>query len=199
LSEKAVSLLKVGHEVDMTYEVIRRQRVNQLAVHLRLIGRAMRRSLVDWALDIIVNGDGNSNPATVTTASGLTYANLVDFDLVFDDFEPTIWVTTKTGMGTILKMAEFKDPQAGFNYQKTGDMVSPLGVTLKRTVGGTYPAASTLIGIDKNAALEYIIEAGSQLVEAENIIDKQFKKIVISQQSGFSKIYPLAGRVWNWA
>jgi hypothetical protein len=55
------------------------------------------------------------------------------------------------------------------------------------------------VGVDRTAALEEIVEAGSQLVEAEKIIDKQFDQAVISRVAGFKKIYTNASRIWNYA
>ena len=197
LANKPVTLIKFGHAISIPYEVSRRIAVDALAVHLRLIGRYLRRSMVAEGIDIIINGDGNSNGAAVDTVSGLNYNNIIDFDSNFDDdgFSPTLWLTTKIGMNTILKMSEFKDPQAGFNYQQTGKMISPLGVTLRKS---SAVPASRLIGVDRTAALEQLIEAGSQLTEADKIIDKQLDEVVISQNGGFSKIYTAAARVWNW-
>lgn len=194
-AEKGITLVKFGHRIDTTYEVLRRIAVNNLALHLQLVGRKLRRSMVEWALDVLINGDGNSNPAPVFTASGLTYNNLVDFDMVWENYEADIWVGNKDAIAAILKLTEFKDPQAGFNYQKTGKLISPIGVTLRKSSSVT---ANRLLGVDRSAALEQVSEAGSQLIEADKIIDKQFEKAVISQVTGFKKIYTEAARIWNF-
>lgn len=195
-AEKSITMTKFGHRVDTTYEVLRRVQVDQFALHLQVIGRKLRRSMVAWALDVITNGDGNSNPAPVNSVSTLNYNNLVDFDMLWDDYEATVWVGDKTTVGSILKLTEFKDPQAGFNYQKTGQLVSPLGVTLRKS---TAAAASTLMGVDRTAALEQILEAGAQLIEVDKVIEHQFEKAVISQVAGFKKIYTNASRIWDYS
>jgi hypothetical protein len=195
-AEKGITLAKFGHRIDTTYEVLRRIAVNNFALHLQLIGRKIRRSMVEWALDVLVNGDGNSNPAPVFSKTTLNYDNLVDFDMEWEDYEADVWVGPKAAVAAILKLTEFKDPQAGFNYQATGKLISPIGVTLRKF---STVAASTIIGVDKSAALEQVTEAGSQLTESEKIIDKQFEQAVISQVGGFKKIYTNASCVWDYS
>jgi hypothetical protein len=195
LADKSITLAKVGHKFSATYEVIRRQTVDQLAVHLKLIGRKLRKNMVAWALDTIVNGDGNSNPASVFDQPTLDYDDMVDFDAEFTDFAAMVWVATKAGITAILKLAEMKDPQAGFNYQRTGNMVTPFGITLRRH---DDVAANSIIAVDKGFALEKITEAGSNLVETDRVIDKQLEDATISQNIGFSKIYTDASMVWDY-
>jgi len=166
------------------------------AVHFRLIGRKLRRSMVAWAIDVIINGDGNSNPAPSDALSGMNYSNLVDFDLNMEDFEATTWICNKATIGLILKLTEFKDPQAGFNYQATGKLISPLGITLRKQ---TTVAANTLIAADKTSALQMLVEAGSQYNEVDKIIGKQLQETVISQDVGFAKIYTEAARVLDFS
>ena len=195
-NKHAIALEKFGHEIDMDDEVIRRMAVNQLAIHLQLLGARIRNQMVSWAIYVLVNGDGNTNSAPVTTVAGLNYDNLIDFEQAFGDFEPDAWIVTTAGMGAILKLSEFKDPLVGFNYQSTGKMISPLGKKLRKSPG---VATDTLLGLAKNAAIEMIIEAGSQLTEYDKIINRQINQTVISQYANFAKLYTTASRVWNYA
>jgi len=195
-ADKTIKLVKFGHKIEATYEVLRRMNLPQLSIHLQLIGRRLRRDMVEWALDVIVNGDGNSNSAPVFDLTTLNYDNLIDFDMEWSDYEADIWVGSKAAVVAILKLTEFKDPQAGFNYQATGKLISPLGVILRKF---STVAANSLIAVDKSAALEMIREAGSQLTEVDKVIDHQFEDTVISQVAGFAKIYTNASRVWDYS
>jgi len=196
IGEKPIKLVKIGHRVKTSYESIRRMSVNRLAAHFQLVGARLRRNKVAWAIDVLINGDGNSNPAPVFSQSTLNYNGLVDFDFEFEDFEPTVYIATKEGAKAILKLTEFKDPLAGFNYQKTGELVSPMGVTMRRH---SSVAADSLIGVDKGSALEMAMETGASLIETERVIDQQFEKAVISEVIGFSKIYTNACRIWDYS
>jgi len=194
-AEKTITLYKFGHKFVASYEVIRRMRINTLAVHLQKIGTRLRRDMVYEAYQTLVNGDGNSNPAPVFDQPTLDYNDFVDFFMEFKNYEPRIWVGDKATVAAILKLSEFKDPQAGFNFQRTGQMISPIGITLRRF---DDVAANSLVGVDNRSALEQINETGSQLIEAEKVIDKQYEDAVISQVSGFAKIYTEACRIWDY-
>ena len=56
----------------------------------------------------------------------------------------------------MLKLSEFQNPLTGLNFQGTGTLSTPLGAKLLRT--SAVPAGK-LIGLDKNYALEHIIDS----------------------------------------
>ena len=195
--ENEIKLIKFGRRLQASYEVLRRTKVDLLAVHLRLLGLKMRRAMARWGLEVLINGDGNANPAPTVGASSpdtLTYADLVGLFLEIQDdgYDPTHWVVDLTQAKAILTMTEFKDPQAGFNFQRTGEMISPLGVTLRLF---KYAPKNRVVEWDQKAALELVEEAGGQLVDSDRVISRQFEEIVISHVAGFAKIYPEAARV----
>lgn len=194
-AENTVNLIKVGHKFKATYEVIKRMRLNLLSIHLRVVGARMAQDLVEFALHILVSGDGNSNSATVYDQPTLDYNDMVAFLQEFSLFSPNIWIGNKAAVTSILQMSEFKDPMAGFNYQKTGDMITPMGMKLRRFDAVT---ALSLIALDSSAALEQIDEKGGQLVEADKLISTQFEEVVISRTTGFAKIFTDASRVWDY-
>ena len=193
--EKSISLYKFGHAIESTYEVLRRMSIPNLAIHLRLVGKRLARTKVAEAISVLINGDGNSNAAPVFDKPLLNYDNIVDFDMEWEDYEATVWVGNKATVAGLLKLSEFKDPQAGFTYQKDGKLISPLGVTLRRE--SNIPA-NHLLGVDKNAALEEVKEQGSNLVEADKIIKTQFQEVIISEVAGFARIYKEAAMNWDY-
>ena len=199
LAEKTIRLIKVGRRLKASYEVLRRMQINLLALHLQIIGLKMQRAMTKWALDIFINGDGNSNPAptqNTATSGTLDYNDLVDFEVDMADtgFEKTHQCGYKDVVKTILKMTEFKDVVAGFNFQATGNLVTPFGDILRWHPNSP---ANKLLGWDQKAHLELVKEKGAQLVEAGKVIEKQFEKTIISDVLGVSKIFTNAGRILN--
>lgn len=197
LADKTIRLMKTGRRLKASYEILRRMQVDLLALHLQVLGMKMQRAMVKWALDVFVNGDGNSNPAPsqdVGANGTLTYDDLVDFEMDFaaEGFDKTHMCGSNSVVKLILKMDEFKDVLAGFNFQATGNMITPFGDVLR-----WHPSspASKLIAWDQKAHLELVRERGGQLVEAERVIEKQFEQTVISDVLGISKIFTNAGRV----
>lgn len=199
LADHTIRLIKVGRRLTASYEVLRRMKINVLALHIQILGLKIQRAMTKYALDIFVNGDGNSNPAPTqnTAVSGtLTYDDMVDFeiDMAATGFEKTHMCGDKDVVKTILKMTEFKDVVAGFNFQATGNLVTPFGDILR---WHSSSPANKLLGWDSKAHIKLVKEKGAQLVEAEKVIDKQFEKTVISDVLGVEKIYTNGGRILN--
>jgi len=197
LADKTVRLIKVGRRLKASYEVLRRMQINLLALHLQIIGLKMQRAMTKWALNVFVNGDGNSNPAAsqdVANNGVLVYDDLANFEIDFaiQGFEKTHFCGDAATVKKILKLAEFKDVVAGFNFQATGNMISPFGDVLR-----FHPSApaNKILGWDQKSHLEQVKERSAQLVEAERVIEKQFEQTVISDVVGISKIFTAAGRI----
>ena len=190
--ENLVKLYKRGRMLVAPYEAIRYQKLDLFSVTLRQIGAHINRMHLEDAIDVLLNGDGNGNPAqsfTVGTdpiggTSGkLTYDELVDFWSQFDPYEMNTLLVSGDEMLTLLKMEEFQNPLTGLNFQGTGTLASPLGATLLRT--SAMPEGK-LIGLDRNYALE-MVSAGEVMVEYDKLIDRQVERAAITSISGFAK------------
>ena len=62
-----------------SYEAVRFQRIDLFTVTLRRIGEYIARAQLKDAIDVLVNGDGNANPAAnvdVAASGSITYADL---------------------------------------------------------------------------------------------------------------------------
>ena len=201
MGEATIKLAKYGITLSASYEAIRRVKAPVFAATLRKIGFYMGRKLVDDALAALVNGTGNNDAAPVDqvdTSGTLAYSDLVAFDLEFEPFECDTWVAPKEVIQTILNMVEFKDPQAGFAYQQTGDLISPLGNTLRR-YDGTLLSTDRIAGFMNRFAIEQITERSASLVEVERIVNKQIEGTVVSLVVGFAKIDKDATRILDIA
>ena len=195
-----VKLHKRGRMLVASYEAIRFQRLDLFSITLRQIGSHIARMHLEDAISVIINGDGNENPAqslTVGTApiggtSGtLSYEALLDFWAQFDPYTMNTILVPNAVMLDMLKMEEFQNPLTGLNFQGTGTLASPLGATLLRT--SAMPAGK-LIGLDRNYALE-MVSAGEVMVEYDKLIDRQVERAAITSISGFAKLYADARKV----
>ena len=184
-----------------SYEAIRFQRLDLFSVTLRQIGAYIGRMHVQDAVDVIMKGDGNDNAAPRPSAVGdgtisgnagtLTYEGLLDFWSQFDPYTMNTMLVSGDVMLAMLKMSEFQNPLTGLNFQGTGTLTTPLGAKLLRT---TACPAGTLIGLDKNYALEQI--CGSEVtVEYDKLIDRQLERAAITSISGFAKLFDGASKV----
>ncbi|MCJ7507329.1 MAG: hypothetical protein MUO85_01190, partial [candidate division Zixibacteria bacterium] len=176
-----------GIALKTSYKALRHRTTAQFKVLLWYIGFKIQADKMSLVMNTIINGDGNSNPATVvnTAASGsLTYTDLVTFWNEFYPFQMNTLVCDKNKVKTILTMTEFKDPLAGFNFQSSGELVSPLGSTLVRC--DDVPS-DLVIGLDRRFAIEEVISQ-HLLVEYDKIIQQKIEEAVISESVAYAKI-----------
>ncbi len=184
-------LYKRGRMLVASYEAVRYQKIDLFAVTLRQIGAQIMQSHLQDAIDVIIHGDGNQNPAVKVPAADITYNVLLDFWSRFSPYEMNTVLCPRDVMLKILQFAEFQNPLTGLNFQNTGKMSNPLGAALLRA--DSMPAGQ-LIGIDKNYALE-MVRSGDVSVEYDKLIDRQLERAAITSTAGFSKIFPDAAKV----
>ena len=192
--ENLVKLRKRGRSLVASYEAIRYQRLDLFTVTLRQIGAYIARTLLKDAIDVIVNGDGDSNAAQVINCASsgtLTYADLVNFWNGFDPYELNTLIAEPSVMAAILNMEQFRDAAAGLDFHGTGKAVTPLGAKLLKS---SALESGTLLGLDKSAALE-MVKAGDIMTEYDKLIDRQLERAVISCTAGFAKIFDGASKV----
>lgn len=184
--DRVITLYKVGYRIEATYEVVRRMKVNVFGVTMKVLGRNITREKVNIAVDVLVNGDGNGNPITsinAETSGTLTYADIVNLFEDFQYFDPNLMISPKAMRVAYLNLTEYKD--------KNGpSMPDPP----KKC---TSVPESKIIALDTSASLEEIYENGGSLVEYDKIIEKQIQKAVVSEVSGWSKIFTEASKMLN--
>ena len=200
--EHLVNLKKRGRMLVASYEAIRFQKLDLFSVMLRQIGAYMQKQLLQDAVNVIMNGDGNENPATIysvgsspmTGNSGtLTYNQLVEFWAQFDPYTMNTILCSTPTMTAMLKIPELQNPLTGLNFQGTGKLSTPLGAQLFRS---NVVDDDMIIGLDNRYALEQV-RAGDVMVEFDKIIDRQLERAAISSISGFAKICDGASCVLN--
>ena len=191
--EHLVSLTKRGRMLVASYEAIRFQKLDLFGVMLRQIGAYIQKQQLADAVNVLMNGDGNSNAAKVFTVgtspmSGtkgkLTYDQMVEFWGQFDPYTMNTILCSTGTMTNILKISELQNPLTGLNFQGTGKLTTPLGAQLHRT---SAVEDGLIIGLDNRYALE-LVKAGDVMVEYDKLIDQQLVRAAISSISGFAKI-----------
>ena len=154
------------------------QLLDLFAVTLRQIGAYIGRMHLEDAVKVLKDGDGNNNAAKVYevgsnpiggSKGALSYDALLDFWAQFDPYTMNTMLVSNDMMLAMLKLSEFQNPNTGLNFQATGKLTTPLGAKLLRS---SAVPAGTIIGLDKNYALEQI--CGSEVVvEYDKLIDRQ--------------------------
>lgn len=205
-ADHLVKLHKRGRMLVASYEAIRFQRLDLFSVMLRQIGNHIMRQQLGDAVDVLINGDGeekaNANAAAVFkvgespiggSAGNISYSELLDFWNQFDGYTMNTMLVSPDVVLQLMKCSEFQNPLSGINFQGTGDPGTPLGAKLIKT---SAVPAGTIIGLDKNYALE-MVSAGDVCVEYDRLIDRQLERAAITGISGFAKLYTDAAKLLN--
>ncbi len=193
--ENLVKLYKRGRLLVASYEAIRFQRLDLFTVTLKQIGNRIARSQLEDAVNVLLNGDGNENPAKEVELAGesLTYQDLINLWGEFDEHEMNTMLVDTQAMMKLLALEELKDPATGLNFQGTGKLSTPMGASLYKSIA--VPAGK-LIALDKRSALE-MVTVGDVGIEYDKLIDRQLERAAITATYGFAKIFPDAVRAMD--
>ncbi len=183
----AVKVADYGLALKASYKALRYRTTSQFRVLLWYIGFRLQTDKIGLLVDTILNGDGNSNPAAVinTASSGtLAYDDLVNLWSKFAPFEMNTIICHVNLMKEILTLDEFKDPMAGYRFQNTGELFSPLGASLVRC---DDLATDLIIGLDRRFAIEEVITQ-PLTVEYDKVIEQRFEEAVITESVTYAKV-----------
>ena len=192
--DSLVTLHKRGRMLVASYEAIRFQKLDLFSVTLRQIGAQIGRMHLEDAIDVILNGDGNNNPAKTTTTAGedeLSYDDLLEFWNWFEPYQLNTILAGSDMMLKLLSLSQMQDAAAGLTFHGTGKLITPMGAKVLRT---SAVPEGRLIGLDRNYALE-LVKAGDVNVEYDKLIDRQLERAAITTISGYAKIFPDASQV----
>lgn len=198
LGERAFRLYKYGAGIEASYEAMRRMRINLLALTLQEVsfGEQLRR--IGEAVETLLNGDGNANPALDTVgAATISIQELNEWrlDVLYEYLrEYSFVVADREVVKQIMALAY---PVA--NMQMTPQQLMMLGASGYALPDGTpiYVAppgsalegSGKLLGVVAGRGLNEIVENGSSIEESVRWILNQTQKWVVSVNIGYEKLF----------
>ena len=174
-----ISLKKHGRLITSTYEALRFQNLDVIAVLLRKMGSDIVNEQLKDAITVM------QTDTTPQAVSSLSYDSLLTLWSALKPYNMNVMITRYDVAKRILALNEMKDAQAGLDFQGTGRNITPLGAKL---ICSPWVNANTIIGLDKNCALQ-MIQSGKVTLDYNKLIDKQIEKAGISVRAGFAKIF----------
>jgi len=183
----SVNVMDYGLALKTSYKALRYRSTSQFRVILWYIGFRLQTDKIALLVDTIINGDGNTNAANIynTASSGtLDYDDLISLWSKFSPFEMNTIICHMDQMKTILTLNEFKDPLAGYKFQNSGDLFSPLGSSLIRC---DEVPTDLVVGLDSRFAVEEVITQ-PLTVEYDKVIEQRFEEAVISESVTYAKV-----------
>ena len=180
-----ITLKKHGRVLSSSYEALRFQNLDVLAVILRKVGLDIINEHLADAINVLKDGSTSQTVATVSYDALLTlWSSLKPHNM-------NVMITTYDIARRIMALDEMRDANAGLDFQGTGRDISPMGA---RLICSNIPDAKTVIGLDKDCALQ-MIQSGDVVVDYDKVIDRQLDKTTLSVTAGFSKIFTGATKI----
>lgn len=167
-------LSKYGRLINASYEAVRQQRLDVFGVMLRSIGVKLAVSVVKKAVSVL------ETEAESISVSALTYDALAQLYGSFECFNMNTVIASPESASKIAAMEQLADTPICAD----GKMVLPFGSELVKT---SALESNTIIGIDRNFALEFITSS-NLVMETDKLIDRQLDQITVSITCGFRKI-----------
>ena len=213
----AIKLQKYGRALEASYEELRRMRIDRLAFHIQRMAVQAEIDKVEAIIDVLINGDGNSNAASSTNISSLdsaatggsmTVLGWVSWKVKRNQGAyrlTTVLVREATAIKMLmLNMGNANYPYAvigapmglgGFvpmgNWNRTNDNVQ-YGVT--ESVGATQ-----IVGFDARQAIERVFEIGGTVNEVARFVTRQTEVMTFTEVEGYAKLDSNAAWILNLA
>jgi hypothetical protein len=199
-AEHTIRLHKYGRGIQLTYEAMRRSRVDRLAWWIQWAALQDEIDKVSAALTTLISGDGNGNAATnyalntldAAAVSGtLTLKGWLAFRMKWKS--PYMMTHALMREAAALQMMLLNTgsanvPLAGANLGGQAVALTPINVTADAVRYGWTDdvAANVILGYDRRFGLELVTEIGSVITETERYITNQTNILVMSEVMGFS-------------
>lgn len=204
-------LKKYGRVIEATYEMLRRQRIDMVQLHIQRIAVQAETDKVAAALDIMVNGDGNSGTAATNynltsldaaAVSGtLTLKAWIAFRTKFQNPYAMTHALAQDAMAQQLLLLNIGSaniplvalpPMGGFGQFTPINPQLADGVRLGLT---SDAPANKIVGFDHRFALELVTEIGADIQEIERFVTRQVQAVVLSENNTFAVLDGQAVRV----
>lgn len=191
VGEKAISLWKHGRGIEMTYEALRRMRIDLFAIHMNAIATDLAQQNVEAAASVIESGDGNGNKATSlgqTSQSGvITSDELIDFliDYLFDTNMNADTLVMSKDMYKQLGHMSF-DSQLVYGATPRFTFNTPqLNLPEITILTADVPDHKILVSNRANTLIRYE-ENGSNIQENQRFIRNQTELMTFTENSGYA-------------
>lgn len=199
--DHTINLKKYGRRLEASYESIRRLRIDRFALHLGLLAVQAEVDKVNTAIDIMLNGDGNSG--TTPTNSNLTtldtaavadtltlkgylawlqlWANPYKCDVILARSAYALQVMLLNSGSANLHLMNIDGKFGIGGVTPINGTLGPVGLGHTTSVTDKY-----LLGFDSRFTVEMIQEIGTTLTETNRIVSRQMDEIVMSEVCGFA-------------
>jgi len=199
-SDEVIRVHKYGRRLQASYEAMRRMSLDIISWAVQYIAAKADNDKALHAIDILVNGDGNSGTAAVNTngssldaAAGgeLTLKMWLAWGMLWTrPHQMNVAIALNAGIVDLLLL---NAGSANLPPQAVATAAGAIGqITLARPIYGGVVAindstapADKIVGLDNRFSLEMVMETGADIVEVDRVISRQYQEIVLTESVGF--------------
>lgn len=185
VSDHSVPVRKFGRYLAASYEALSAQKLNVVGLMLQRIGVQIAIDDTDDMINVLINGDGNSNtPATTVSTTTSTQIALADV-IGWATGLPSPYKLDKF-VGKKALLAEYYATLAAMN--NPSDQFGFIGISLPRSFEwdrAVYGSGivDLFVGVDSRYAFLHVT-TGAIMTESERLIRKQLQGTAVSYRSG---------------
>ncbi len=200
-ADRTVTLYKYGRSLDASYETLRRQRMDKIALLIQLMAIQAEVDKVATVIDVVVNGDGNANTSAEThnlttldsgaTAGTLTLKGWLAFQMEFEN--PYMLGVALAPSAMALQVMLLSAGTANYPIVSFGNMpiggVTPINQDFAGPVplGWTSDApANKIVGWDPRMTVERVFEIGAEIAEVERFTKTQIQSLTMTETEGYA-------------
>jgi hypothetical protein len=213
-SQTVINLYKYGRGLRATYEALRQMRVDRMAWFFQMLAIQAEMDKVAAALDVMVNGDGNSGSAAEVinlttldpdaTPPNLTLKAWLAFKMRFA--MPYMLTHALMRENVALQLAMLNTgsanvPLSTVNLGGLGTNLVPINSFADGTrYGWTAEApANVIVGYDRRFAIERATEVGATIQEQDRFILNQTEVVTMTETEGCAVLDRNAAKILNLA
>lgn len=211
----SIRLKKFGRAIEITYEQLRRMRIDLLGLHIGRIATQAEADKIPAIGDVIVSGDGNPNTAATVydltdldpdaDVGKLTFKAWIKFLMKFKN--PYMLTAVLGTTDSVHDMLTMDVGTANFFFMQLARQLGfggfrPLNQGLDGAVGVGWEdnlPSQKLIGLDDRFAVEQVYEIGANITEVQRWANRQTQELVMTETEGFVKFEAEATKVLNLA
>jgi hypothetical protein len=200
-SDRAVRLYKYGRILEATYEIMRRMRIDLIALHVARIAIQTEIDKLAAIMDVLVNGDGNAGTAatnfnlttldTSTTANNVTLSAWLALKLkLLNPYQVTTALTQSAGALKLqlLSTGSANIPLVTIQAASGFGGFTPINPELRDNVAlgitGDAPTG-VVIAFDRRFAIERVVEIGANIQEIIRFASRQTEGLSLSEVEGY--------------
>lgn len=195
IGEKAINLWKHGRAIEMTYETVRRMRIDLFTKQMGAIVKDITFQNFDAAVDVLVNGDGNANAAskiaTLDNLAALTGESLASamIDYWFENHYIANTLTMNKEKFKKLVGMTFDSSLTPGATARLSFNIPQIGAQTVTVLCGDVPqigSKDVILMSNRDMSLIRYEENGSNIQENQSFARNQTNLLTVSENSGYA-------------